>query len=277
MSYLIFGRELSAGLTTRYIGFRTSTDPSAFFWFIAWWPYAMSRHLNPLFTSLLWAPSGTSLAWATPIPFPSLIAAPVTRLLGPIAAYNVLCLTAPPAAAFSSYLLCRFITAKFWPSILGGLIFGFSPYMLGQMLAHVDLLMVFPVPLATLAALKFFAGEIRARTYIAGLAVLLVVQFLCFPELFAGMAVFGAIAFAIAFCVWPERQRIVAMIPPTAAAFAAAGAILSPYLYAMLAGGVPRGPIYPPDFYSADLLSLVVPARFNWLGTMNWSRAINGT
>ena len=273
LSWLIFGRELSAGLTTRYIG--AGTDPTAFFWFIAWWPHALSGHLNPLFTTLLWAPLGTSLAWGTPIPLPALVAAPITGTLGPVAAYNILCLAAPPAAAFSTYILCRWITGKFWPSFLGGLIFGFSPYMLGQMLAHVDLVMIFPVPLAALAALKYFAGEIRTRTYTAAIAALMVAQFLCFPEIFATAAMFGAIVFAIALSFSPERRRLLAMIVPTAIAFAASVAILSPYLYAMLSAGIPQGAIYPPSLYSADLLNLVVPERFNWLGSFAPMRAIS--
>jgi hypothetical protein len=273
LSWLIFGRELSTGLSTQYIG--TSTDPTAFFWFIAWWPYALSHHLNPLFTRLLWAPQGASLAWATPIPFPTLVAAPITNLYGPVAAYNLLCLAAPPAAAFSTYLLCRWITGKFWPSILGGLIFGFSPYMLGQMLAHVDLVMVFPVPLAILAALKYLAGEIRTRTYIGAIAALMVVQFLCFPEVFATTVVLGAIAFAIALRVSSDRHRLLGVIAASAAALAVATVILSPYLYAMLAAGTPHDGYYPPGLFSADILNLLVPERFNWLGTFAPIRAIS--
>jgi hypothetical protein len=273
LSWLIFGRGLSAGLSTHYIGI--STDPTAFFWFLAWWPYALSHHLNPMFSPLLWAPAGTSLAWATPIPLPAIVVAPITRLVGPVVAYNFLCLAGPPAAAFSTYILCQWITGKFWPSILGGLIFGFSPYMLGQILAHVDLLMVFPIPLAILAVLKFLAGEIRTRTYIAAITTLMVAQFLCFPEIFATTAMFAAIAFAVALRVSPERSRLLAVIAPSAVALAVAAAVLSPYLYAMLSAGVFRDTYYPPSLYSADLLNLIVPARFNWLGTFAPMRAIS--
>ncbi|MHB8383360.1 MAG: hypothetical protein ACYDC3_13605 [Candidatus Binataceae bacterium] len=273
VSWLIFGHGLSAGLSTHYVGM--SSDPTAFFWFLAWWPYALGRLLNPMFTRLLWAPEGASLAWATPIPLPALVAAPITKMLGPVAAYNLLCLAAPPAAAFSAYLLCRRITNQFWPSLLGGLIFGFSPYMLGQILAHVDLIMIFPVPLAILAVLKFLGAEIRARTYAAAIAALMVAQFLCFPELFATSVMFGAIVFAIALRLSPERSRLLAMIAPTAGALVIALVILSPYLYAMLSAGAFRDAIYPPSLYSTDLLNLVVPASFNWLGTFSPMRAIS--
>ena len=273
LSLAIFGRGFGSGLSSKYLG--TNTDPYAFFWFIAWWPYAIAHHLNPLFTSLLWAPQGTSLAWATPIPLPSILIAPFEHFAGPIAAYNVLCLAAPIAAAFSAFLLCRWITHKFWPSILGGLIFGFSPYMLGQMLGHVDLVMVFPVPLAALVVLKRFDGELRDRGYALALAAILVAQFLCFPEIFATMTVFGGVAFALAILIWPERPRVAALAAPTLAAYALATLILSPYLYAMLRAGAPSGPIYPLSMYSADLLNLIVPERTALLGAVAPLRAVS--
>ena len=37
------------------------SDPSAFIWFFAWWPWAIAHHTNPLFTNLLWQPAGLAL------------------------------------------------------------------------------------------------------------------------------------------------------------------------------------------------------------------------
>ena len=39
-------------------------------------------------------------------------------------------------AAMSAFVLCRRITHSFWPSMLGGFVFGFSSYMMGQTLDH---------------------------------------------------------------------------------------------------------------------------------------------
>ncbi len=273
ISYLIFGRGLHGAFTTRFIG--SGTDPSAFFWFLAWWPYALGHHLNPMFTDLLWAPHGISLAWGTPIPLPAAAAAPITLTAGPIAAYNVLCLIAAPAAAFSAYLLCAWITKKFWPSVLGGAIFGFSAYMFGQTLAHVDIVMVFPIPLMVLVALKYFAGEIRTRAATVTIALLMAAQFLCFPELYATTAMFAAIAFVIALWLWPDRGRVVHLAGVCAAALGLSALILSPYLYAMLMAGIPRGTYYPPGPFAADLLGLIVPERFTWLGNFAWIRGVS--
>lgn len=155
------GRGLFGHFTDRFFG--QSTDPSFYLWYFRWWPYAIGHHLNPFFTRLVYAPDGVSLAWSTLIPLPSLIAAPLQHFVGPYAALSMLCLIQPPLAAFSAYLLCRRITGSFWPSLLGGFIFGFSAYMLGQVVAHLPHAITFPLPLAVLLALELFDGTISSR------------------------------------------------------------------------------------------------------------------
>jgi hypothetical protein len=43
-------------------------DPTVFMWFLSWWPYAISNHLNPFTANVLWAPGGINLSWSTCIP-----------------------------------------------------------------------------------------------------------------------------------------------------------------------------------------------------------------
>jgi hypothetical protein len=274
-SLLFFGRGLVGHLRTRKIGI--GADPSAFIWYLQWWPYAISHALNPLFTNLLWAPDGATLAWSTAIPLPAVAAWPLTHFLGPVAAFNLICLVGPPLAGFSAYLLCRWITGAFWPSLMGGFIFGFSPYMLGKMLGDVNLLMVFPLPLAVLVALEYYRGEIGASGHAIALAALLVVQFLCFPELLATMTLFAGFAFAVALIVIPERRRILTMLFPTGAGYGIAAVVLSPYLYEMLARRSPGREIYPLATYSADLANLVVPTATNLLGLIAPAQKISAT
>jgi hypothetical protein len=276
LSLVYFGRGLFAAFTSTYLGQHT-TDPSAFMWFLDWWPYALAHGENPLFTRLLWAPEGTTLAWSTPIPLPAIAALPVDRMFGPVAAYNVLCLAAPVLAALSAYLLCRWITDEFWPSVMGGFIFGFSPYMLGQILAHVDLVMVFPIPLAVLVALKYYSEETGTVRYVMALGALLVAQFLCFPELLATMTLFAGFAFAVALAVMPERRRVATMIAPTAVAYGVAAMVLSPYLYEMLRTRTPGEAIYSLSHFSADIANFVVPTTTNLMGLLPFARKISRT
>lgn len=260
--------------TSCYIG--RDTDPPMFMWFLRWWPYAIAHRLNPFWTDRLWAPRGFNLAWTTIVPLPALASIPLQWLFGLRIAYNVLCTVAVATAAAAGFALCRRITREFWPSLVGGALFGFSPYMLGQSLAHLHALAVFPVPLVALAALKRVEAEVSTRRYIVTLVGLLVAQFLCSIEIFATLAIVAGIALVLALIVFraDQRARIAGLIVPTAAAGLITAVILSPYLYFLLALGFPHGPIWTPDRYAADVVNLVVPTGLNWLGTLPLALAI---
>jgi len=278
LSILLFGRGLAGHLTTAYIG--READPPIYMWFMRWWRYALDHRVNPFLTDLLWAPLGFNLAWSAFIPLPAWVAIPIGCWFGEAAAYNILCLVALPLATLSAFLLCRRVTGAFWPSILGGYIFGFSPYTLGQMLGgHLNLILAFPVPLAALTGLRRLDGEISARRFTLEIAALLIVQFLCGIELFATMTVFGgfALLIAIVFFGGETRARLLGLIGSLAAAYAIAMIVVSPYLYYLFALGFPHGPIWSPGNFTADLLNFFIPTETNLLGAFGFARAITGT
>ncbi|HYL59808.1 MAG TPA: hypothetical protein VEU51_13135, partial [Candidatus Acidoferrales bacterium] len=253
-----------------------STDLGTYVWFFKWWPYALTHGRNPFLTDLLWAPLGVNLAWVTSIPLPTFASLPIQLTLGEAAAYDSLCTIAPPLAAFVAYLLCRRVTGAFWPSLAGGYLFGFSSYMLAEVLSHLVLIAIFPVPLAALLALKRLDGEITARSFAVTLAIVLAAQFLCSVELFATLTLVGGFALLLAIVLFSGemRARLVQLIAPTAAAYVLASAILSPYLYYMLALGTPHGPIWTPDRFSADVIGFLVPTEIFALGTLRSALAI---
>jgi hypothetical protein len=276
LSVFLFGRGLSGRFTTASIGLET--DPQMFMWYLRWWRYALEHRVNPFLTDLLWAPLGFNLAWSTFIPLPAWIVIPLGRAFGEAAAYNILAVVALPIAALSAFLLCRRVTGAFWPSILGGYIFGFSPYMLGQLLGgHLHLVFAFPIPLAMLTALRRIDGDISARRFMLDTAALLTVQFLCGIELFATMTLFGGFALlvAIVFFEGEVRARLWNLIGPLAAAYAIAMIVVSPYLYFLFALGFPHDPIWPPERYTADLLNFFIPTQTNVFGTFGFARAIS--
>src|SRR5215472_15277399 len=145
LSILFFGIPIISRLSQTYIG--GGTDPICHIWAVAWWPFAIAHRINPLITHALWAPVGYNLVWGTDIPGPSLLIYPITQMFGPVVSYNLLCLIAPSAAAATAFLLCRYACGRFWPALVGGYIFGFSPYLLCQILGHLVLVLIFPVPL----------------------------------------------------------------------------------------------------------------------------------
>jgi hypothetical protein len=274
-SILVFGHGLAGRMTTACIG--READPGMFMWYLRWWRYAFDHRVNPFLTDLVWAPPGFNLAWSTFIPLPAWLVIPIGRAFGETAAYNLLCIVAPPLSAASAFLLCRRVSGAFWPSILGGYIFGFSPYVLGEMLAgHLHLLLAFPIPLATITGLRRLDGDLTPRAFTIEIAALLVVQFLCGIELFATMTIFGGFAMlaAIVFFNAATRVKVLGLIAPLAASYAIAMILVSPYLYYLFAFGFPHDPIWSPDKFTGDLLNFFIPTETNLLGNFGFARAI---
>jgi len=264
---LIFGRPLFGHFRDTYIGM--GNDASVSMWFFVWWPYALFHRLNPLMTDLLWAPDGINLAWTTTIPLPSFAVWPVTAIAGPIAAFNALTLAALPLSAWSAFILCRYLSHRWWPALLGGYMFGFSAYMLGQQsCAHLSLTLTFIVPLAVLMTVCAIACEITPAKFALAMTALLAAQFFISIEIFATMTAAGAMALFLGWSFAPLEcgRRILRTITPLAIAYAATAVIIGPYVYVMFAFGAPRGPIWSPEAYSADLLNFIVPAPTNQLG-----------
>lgn len=266
---LIFGRALPGHFHDTYIG--TGNDASVSMWFFVWWPYALAHRLNPLLTDLLWAPSGINLAWTTAVPLPSFLIWPVTASFGAIAAFNIMSMASVPLAAWSAFILCRYVCRYWWPSLLGGYVFGFSAYMLGQQsCGHLSLTMAFLVPFAVWLTMRAIAGELAPAKFIAAMTALLVAQFLISIEILATMTAVGGMALFLGWSfAFPETgSRILRTLAPIAIAYTIAAAIVAPYLYGMFALGAPSGPIWSPDAYSADLLNFAVPAPTNQLGVI---------
>ena len=69
----------------------------------------------------------------------------------------------------TAFLLCRELTRNGTRPLAGGYLFGFSSYMLGQTLNHVNLALVFLLPLAVLLAVRHARGEISDRRYVVAL------------------------------------------------------------------------------------------------------------
>src|SRR5208283_867206 len=260
-----------------YVG--QGTDPPMHMWFFNWWRFALAHGLNPFLTDWVWAPLGVNLAWTTFMPLLSILSIPLQLTIGEPATYNIMLTLMLPLAAFSAFLLCRRATHAFWPSVIGGYLFSFSPYMLGQVLAHPGLVSVFPIPLIVLLTLRRLDIEISARRFTILLAALLTLLFLSFPELFATVTIVSGFSLILAQALFDEdlRPRLIGLITPAIAAYAIAAVVLSPYLYYMLAHGYPHSPIWKTGSYSADLLAFLVPTETVTLGTARAATAITGT
>ncbi len=265
-SLLLFGRGLLDSNQLMQLGH--ASDPSHDMWFLKWWPYAFSHHINPFHTRLLWYPVDTTLMWTSTVFLPAVVMTPITNIWGPVASYNILMLAAPVLAATAAFMLCRKLSSAYWPSVLGGFIFGFSPYMLTHMMGHLVLVMIFPVPLAVLITLYRIDGSLSRRGYIAALAALLVIAFLCNPEIPTTMTLFGALALGLGMVLLPSEYELKKLVPEIGIAYGLMILIVSPFIVAMLAYGMPHGMLWQVSAYSADLVGFVIPALTTAIGAI---------
>ena len=232
---------------------------------LAWWPHALLHGMNPFFTKALFAPDRLALGGDVTIPLAALVTAPITLLWGPIVSYNLLMLASPALAAFFAFLLCRYVTRSFAASLVGGYLFGFSAYMLGQLLGHLHLVLIFPIPAAVHLTLRAIDGRIGRRPFI----VLLAVSDGAHPHLDrdcpdvrcsrSGDPCRDVHARA------RRPRRLRAVVKPIVAAGVVAAIVTSPFLYYGLKGVPPLSPLVG-DIYGGDALGFLVPAMLIRLG-----------
>ena len=201
------------------------------------------------------------------MPGPSLLVYPITRRFGPVVAYNVLCLLAPASAAWAAFLLCRHLTGKFWAALLGGYVFGFSSYVISEMVGHLFLILIFPIPLLVLLVQLTLDQKIGRLRFIMLFALLLSFEFLTSTELFATTTIVGALAMMLGLLfLRPDRKLAVwHSLAPISCAYLASLLLLTPYLYFVFMKGEPS-PINSAAQYSADLLNFIVPRRMTLIG-----------
>jgi hypothetical protein len=254
------------------------SDPSSYQWFLAWWPHALLHGENPFITDRLFAPGHVNLGAVDLVPGPALLAAPVTLLFGPVVSFNLLALLAPPLAAGAAYALCRELGANPPAAWLGGLVFGFSPYMLGHLLGHLDLIMVFPVPLAALVAVRRIQGRMGARACAVWMGLVIAVELLCSLELGATLVGVGVCALVLAGALVPARRHAIALALPSLGAGAVLAAIVcSPWLVYGLTGPTSAGFFLNyGERFSSDGLGPLVPTAVIRIGR-HWFHTVSGT
>ncbi|HEY7401807.1 MAG TPA: hypothetical protein VH989_13040 [Actinomycetota bacterium] len=258
VSIVLFGLPVLANMSEVWAGVGTN-DAKVFAWDLAWWPHAISNHLNPIFTTELFAPTGRNLMWITSMPGPSVLVWPITTIFGPVVSSNVLTLVGAPLAAWGGYLVGRRLSPRFWPAFACGLIFGFSTYETVATRGHLNLSLVVAVPLAVYLVLRRADGSLSFVWFVVLLALDLAFEFLTSTEVFASMSVFAVLVMLVALLVLHGRRRKVLLLgAQIAGAYALAAALLTPFLvYAFR--DVPGAPLKDTVAASSDLLGFVMP------------------
>jgi hypothetical protein len=252
------------------------SDPQIFVWSLGWWPHAILHGENPFFTHALWAPQGLNLAWNTSVPGPALLLSPLTVLFGPVAAYNVAAVLMPALAAWTAFLLCRYLTRAFWPSLVGGYLFGFSSYLLGQTEGHLHMTAVFALPLIALFTVRYLDSDLGGRALTVRLGPLFAFQLLVSTEVSFTLLLGFGLALLLAYILVPERRgRLVSILPALAASGILGALLAAPFLY-YTATGFTSDSLHPDESFVGDLLNFVVPTKIS-LAAVGWAGAISNT
>jgi hypothetical protein len=262
----LFGTRVLLHPGSAAVGSNPANDFQIMTWSFAWWPWAFGHGVNPLHTPLLWPPDGFPTLWITSIPVPSLVALPLSTTAGPLVAYNVLMFAAVPLATAAAYLLCHELTANPWASAFGALVFGLSPYMLGHSLSqHLNLLLVFPLPLLALLGVRLHRRRITRTRFVAWSAVLLIVLAGTSLELFVDLTVVLAVAGVVTMLA---ARRFTTIGIAVALAYACCLPLLVPIAIVALESS--HGPLgAPPATFATDLWNFVLPTPTLLLGKLH--------
>lgn len=240
-------------------------------WWLAWAAYALTHGHNLFFTTWLNYPAGQNFGDQGSLLALGGILLPITKVFGPVVAWNIAVRSALAGSAISMCFVLRRWTT-WWPAaFVGGLLYGFSAYI-SWYAGEVYLFLVFvPLPPLILLVLHEILVRQRWKAPTAGtvLALLCTVQFFISTEVLVGTVMMGGIASVLYVLV--SHRALARRWRYVGTAFACTvlvGAVFLIYPVVVTFGGpqhVNGSPASPAQQLPADLLSSVVP-NGEWLG-----------
>jgi hypothetical protein len=229
-------------------------------WFLWAFAKAVVHGHNPFYTNLIFYPFGANLTWATLDPLGGMLALPLSLSLGPVLTYNISVILQLALAAFFARLLCLRVSQHAAAATIGGIVFGFSPFLLSRALGQISLVTAFPIPLYVLALDKILEAEKPSwkQGGLLGLALLLTA--LANPQYTVFCLMFTVVVLGIDFGL--ERVEFLKRVwMPLLVSAATFLVCFSPLLLMMIGSGLPkRRPIGDALVWSADLLGFFVPS-----------------
>jgi hypothetical protein len=255
-------------------------DAEESMWYLTWAPWALLHGQNPLVTHQMGVPAGVNLMWHTPQTLTALVAWPVTAAGGPVLSYNLMMTLAPAVSAWCAHLVIRRHVPGGLPALLGGLLYGLSPYMLAHSVGHLNLTTVWVPPLMLLVLEEVLVRQRRPWPVGgAALGLLATCQLFISEELLASEALIAAVAAAVLAVLFrPEVGPRVAHALRAVAVAAGVVAALGGWAIGIqfLGGHRVHGGVQPPGVYVTDLLNLVVPTDVQGLAP-GWAPSVSSS
>ncbi|MGA3351808.1 MAG: hypothetical protein ABSD85_01320 [Acidimicrobiales bacterium] len=241
-------------------------DPVQQAWFLGWLPWAMLHGHNLFFTNWMEYPPGVNLSNNTEMPLLGLLAAPITLTAGAVSSYSFLLWLSYPVSATAAFFVFRRWTRSNLAAGCGGLLYGFSAYVVGQGLGHINLAFVPLPPLIFMTLHEVLVQQQSSpRKWGVLLGLLVTSQYLISPEVLtttAVVALCGVIVLALARRRYINLARLLHAWRALWPGVLIAVLLLGYPIYFQLAGplslhGPAQGGLDGP--YRADLLGTVVP------------------
>jgi len=259
---LLFTLQTWLTPTTRYIG--GGPDPMQTMWAMNWVPFALGHGSNVLFTNYVNFPSGIDMLWNQSDALPALVLWPVTAVFGSVLTYNLLTLAGIVLAAFFAYIAVRRFVPHVWPAWLAGLLYGFSPFVTGQLHGHLNLVLgAATIPMALILFDELVIRQrMRRRSLVPLLVAFGVVQFFVSQEFFVTTVIVGLVLLGVLRVVARDDQTArTRYLLVTGAPAAGILIVLLAVPAAIQLGGSDSvsGVLHPIGRYVSDLLNLVVP------------------
>jgi hypothetical protein len=213
-------------------------------WFLEWPAYALAHGHSLFFSTAMLHPTGINLLSNTSVLSIGFVLAPVTWAFGPVATLNVASTLCPALSALAMMWLVRRWVSWTPAAFIAGLLYGFSPMVIGSLaVSHLmDAMLV--VPPLVVGCLDELLIRQRRRPVPVGvvLALLIVVQFFLGTELLAIMAIVGVAAvvalggYALVVDRAGLRRRLIRAWPGLGAAGAISVMLLAYPVWFALAG-----------------------------------------
>ena len=275
LSYLLFAFSIGFNLANSYIGVG-SHDQIQFIWTLYWWPYAISHHINPFFSTFIWHPYGTDLSLApASVPGASLIALPIILIFGPVAAYNLLIIIGSALSAFFTFLITNYLTKSYQAGVIAGLLFGFSTYQFVQVI-HLHVELTFLLPLIGYLSILFWEKKIHSIAFILLVGSCLALQYLISIEVFVTLSLFIGISWIIFMLVCLEHfKKLIIFSIFLLSAYITCLIILSPFIYLAFKNGIPIKPFHSVTVYSVDPLNFIIPTKITYFGAIAFAQISN--
>jgi len=234
-------------------------------WFLGVVAHGLANGNLSFSTTLANHPYGVNLLDNTSIIALGILSAPLTLAFGAIFSFNFLISASLVLSALSAYALIRRFSAFYPVALIGGLIYGFSQYMVTESSdAHLHLSFAALYPLFFLllhdALVRCPTRYIRNGLY---LALIIIAQYFISSEmLFALLVVTVGVLIVVAAVGRNQlRERIVSFVKSSFIALGGAIVVLAyPIWFSMKGTGHIVGPIMPvSQAYRADVAGLVLP------------------